>query len=91
MISGRAFDHAGKAGGLFGAMGAQMNLDEPLNMQPELQRVQPGGVPCDITLGLKPLTAATRLTGRQVQHLAQLLRRQMRVPFAKLQAIRVSI
>ncbi len=76
---GAGVHHAGKACGLFGAMRAQMHLNKPLNLQTQPQRVQPGGISGDIPLGLKPLSAAARLTGRKIENVAQLLRRQMRV------------
>lgn len=76
---GLSVDHPGKAGGLIGAVCAKMDLNEALNLQAQFQRIQPGRVAGDVTLGLKALTAAACLTGGEVQQLTQLMRGQMRV------------
>jgi len=76
---GLSVDHPGKAGGLIGAVSAQMNLNEALNLQAEFQRIQTGRVAGDIALSLKALTAAACLAGREVQQLTQLMRGQMRI------------
>ncbi len=74
---GAGVDHSGKAGRLFGAMGAQVYLNKALNLQTQLKRVQPRGVSGDVSFGLKPLTAAACLAGGQVQQLSQLMRCQV--------------
>ncbi len=58
-------------------MRPQMDLNKTLHLQTKFQRVQPGGIPGDVPFGLKPLAAASCLTGRQVQHFAQLVRGQV--------------
>lgn len=60
-------------------MGGQLHLNKGLHGQPYAHRVDACGVILNISFALKPLFAATRLTCRQVQPLAQLLRRELRV------------
>jgi hypothetical protein len=60
-------------------MCGQLHLNKGLHSQPDAHWVNPRGVILDITFALKPLFAAARLACRQVQPLAQLLRRELRV------------
>ncbi len=50
-----------KAGGMFGPVGAQMDLHKPLYRQPQPFGVEPGRLALDIPFGFKPLPPPTCL------------------------------
>ena len=72
-------------------MGGQLHLNKGLHGQPYAHRVNPCGVILDISFALKPLFAAARLACRQVQPLAQLLRRELCVVLQSGEQIFVSL
>jgi hypothetical protein len=72
-------DQPCKVARLFRPVGGQLHLHESLDLQAQLQRIQLRGIGGDIAFAFKPLAPPPGLAGRQVQHLAQFLRGQMRV------------
>ena len=64
---GAGMDQLRKAGRMFGAVNAQMDLYKALNTQPQARRTQARDIAFDIPFILQPLTATPDLAGRQVQ------------------------
>ena len=69
-------DQAAETAGHFGRMAGHLHLHKSLHRKTQFGGVQPGGIANDKAFGFQPRSPSRRLTGRQVQQVAQLLRGQ---------------